>query len=202
MDSAGWNPAMLARRSGLTKQTISQILAGESVQPTAWQVARIAGAFKVDPNTVFSAIGLWDNVSGRSPVPAEVATAYARMPAFGQAVFARIGHVLSEELEPYAALESRDETQSLGQQGNEERPADLSSIGEEKPGIQSPASIHEAQLQDAGELGPAGDEDPDAPLDITEEQLRQGINRGAMAAEPSDLPFDVEHDEYERGEQP
>ncbi|MGH2447364.1 MAG: helix-turn-helix domain-containing protein, partial [Chloroflexota bacterium] len=55
----GFNAAVLSRRSGLSKQTISAILNADISQPTAWQIAALSRVFGVEPSEIFEEIGLW-----------------------------------------------------------------------------------------------------------------------------------------------
>jgi DNA-binding XRE family transcriptional regulator len=99
-----WKPADLARRSGLAKQTLGVILNGQASQPTAWQVASLARAFRKEPNDVYRAIGLWEP-SDEPEVPPEIRYAYGELDEVGRRYLVRIGLVLVEEKEAYQLQE-------------------------------------------------------------------------------------------------
>jgi DNA-binding XRE family transcriptional regulator len=99
-----WKPADLARRSGLAKQTLGVILKGEASQPSAWQVACLARAFRKEPNDVYRSIGLWEPEE-KPDVPLEIRHAYNELDELGRRYLVRIGLVLAEEREAY---ESQD----------------------------------------------------------------------------------------------
>lgn len=108
MQQRGWNAATLSRRSGLKKQTVGQILKGESAQPTAWQIASLARTFNVAPNEIFEASGLWES-SGETVLPSDLLRLYRSLGFPGRRALLGAGRVIQEFQAEYQALQRGEE---------------------------------------------------------------------------------------------
>lgn len=85
MNARDWRQADVARRADIKPATVNQIVQGESVQPTVKQIAGLARAFRVRPDEIFAAIGMWEPTGdARLTVPPHVADVWADLDPIAQ----------------------------------------------------------------------------------------------------------------------
>lgn len=86
----GMSQSVLSKRSGVNRQTISLMVNGAAIQPSANQLGAVAIALGVEPNEIYQVAGWWVPDQPQAPdtheLADEAAVIVGTLPPDGQAV--------------------------------------------------------------------------------------------------------------------